>query len=100
MLKLKDEIKKTNVGVSIYIATKWPRYDVPSFFHWPTFRQYDLGLAYLIGVGIDRDQLMSMILDFIIIYITSMYILVFRNPVLMKRMQKVFWQFPTLDNIE
>lgn len=29
-----------------------------------------------------------------------MYVLFYRNPVLMKRMEKVFWNFPRLDNIE
>jgi hypothetical protein len=64
------------------------------------FRDYDLKLAYLLGIGIQRCQLSSMVLDFIIIYAISMYILIFRNPVIMKRMQKVFWQFPTLDDVD
>jgi len=86
-------------GVEIFIGSEWPRYAVPWFFHWKTFRSYNLKLAYLLGVGIEKGQLSSMILDFLIIYAVSMYILNFRNPVIMKRMQKVFWQFPALDDV-
>ena len=75
-------------------------FPIPVFFHFEYFRKYDLKIAYLLGIGIDRDQLESMLIDFALIYITSMYILHFRNPVLMKRMTKVFWQFPSLDNLD
>jgi hypothetical protein len=36
--------------------------------------------------------------DFLTLYVTSMYILTFRNPILRKTMTKVFWQFPTPDD--
>ena len=91
MSNLKDKIQESRSGVRIYVGTSWPRYAVPQFFHIKTFREYDLKLAYLIGVGIEKSQLVSMLVDFFIIYLTSMYILLFRNPVIMKRMQKVFW---------
>lgn len=35
-----------------------------------------------------------MILDFVSLYLVAMYILNYRNPVLVKSMRKVFWCFP------
>jgi hypothetical protein len=39
-------------------------------------------------------------IDTVNLFIVSMYILTFRNPVLVKRMTKVFWQFPSPENAE
>jgi len=73
-------------GVQIKIGNTWPRYAIPFFFHLENVRDYNLKLAYLMGVGIERPQIKSMVIDFIIIYWITMYIFLFRNPVIMKRM--------------
>ena len=76
-------------------------FPVPVFFYFTDiFKDHGLELAYLLGIGIDRDQLNGFIIDFVLIYVIQMYILHYRNPILMKRMQKVFWQFPTPDNLD
>mmetsp|Transcript_21579 Transcript_21579/g.33233 ORF Transcript_21579/g.33233 Transcript_21579/m.33233 type:complete len:262 (-) Transcript_21579:5310-6095(-) len=74
------------------------QFKIPLFFHHNFFQ--DLRICYLIGIGVDKDQVESLIIDFVNIYMVSMYILTFRNPVLRKSMQKVFWQFPSTDNME
>jgi hypothetical protein len=52
----------------------------------------DLKIAYFLGMGIDENFIgKTLILDFINIYIISMYVLIFRNPIIMKRVKKVFW---------
>jgi hypothetical protein len=59
----------------------------------------DLKVAYFLGMGIDENFIgKTLILDFINIYIISLYVLIFRNPIIMKRVKKVFWQFPSLDD--
>ena len=55
-------------------------------------------LAYMLGVGIDIQQVMALTLDFFNICLMTMYIFEFRNPVLSKKLKKVFWQFPTNDD--
>lgn len=42
----------------------------------------------------------SLAYDFVNIFIMTMYIFEFRNPILSKRLKKVFWQFPTTDDAE
>mmetsp|Transcript_34734 Transcript_34734/g.53326 ORF Transcript_34734/g.53326 Transcript_34734/m.53326 type:complete len:565 (-) Transcript_34734:5263-6957(-) len=69
-------------------------YLTPLFFKYNVFR--DLRLAYLIGIGIEQDQLKNLILDFFNLYLVSMYILHYRNPLLVKSVHKIFWQFPAL----
>lgn len=54
----------------------------------------------MIGIGVDKDQLENLIIDFVNLFMITVYIFAFRNPVLRKSMVKVFWQFPTSDNIE
>jgi hypothetical protein len=68
------------------------KYVVPWFFHYPAF--HDLKIAYLLGIGVDKDQVSNLTVDFINLFIVSMYIMTFRNPILVKSMSKVFWQFP------
>jgi len=54
-----------------------------------------LRLAYLVGVGVESQQVSNLILDFLNLFLVSMYILFYRNPVLVKGMKKVFWSFPS-----
>ena len=68
------------------------KYGVPLFFNYETF--HDLKLSFLLGIGINKDQIDNLILDFINLYLISMYILNYRNPILVKSMKKVFWCFP------
>jgi len=68
------------------------KYMIPFFFQFDVFR--DLRLSYLIGIGIDKTQVENLLLDFLNLYLVSMYVFHFRNPLLMKQMQKVFWVFP------
>ena len=75
------------------------KYPFPWFFHYPVFRD-NLNICYLIGIGVDKDQLENLIIDFVNLFMITIYIFTYRNPVLRKSMQKVFWQFPTSDNIE
>jgi hypothetical protein len=72
------------------------KYVIPLFFHYKEFR--DLKIDYLLGIGVDKDQVENLIVDFLTLYVISMYILTFRNPILRKSMTKVFWQFPTPDD--
>lgn len=58
----------------------------------------DLKLGYLVGIGIEQDQLKNLFFDFLNLYLVSMYILTYRNPLLLKTMRKVFWQFPSSDD--
>jgi len=62
---------------------------VPFFFHFKIFRF--LEIDYLLGIGIDKDQIQSLMLDFLNLYIVTMYVLIYRNPILVKRMKKDFW---------
>jgi hypothetical protein len=89
-------------GLENYPQNKDPKdltikYAIPWFFHYKNFQ--DLKIGYLIGVGIDGDQVRNLIFDFVNIYLCSMYILNYRNPVLSKEMKKVFWQFPSPSEI-
>jgi len=65
------------------------KYAIPWFFHYKQF--HDLRIGYLLGVGIDTDQVQNLVFDFINIYLVSMYIMNYRNPILSKSMAKVFW---------
>lgn len=69
------------------------KYAIPVFFHYQVF--HDLKLGYLIGIGIGQGQVQNLILDFINLYLVSMYVFHYRNPILIKAMRKVFWVFPT-----
>jgi hypothetical protein len=57
-----------------------------------------MSLSYMLGIGIDEQQVMSLTFDFINIFIITMIIFEFRNPILNKSLKKVFWQFPTKDD--
>jgi len=47
-------------------------------------------------MGVERYQLRTLVLDFLNLYLVSVYILHYRNPILVKTMQKVFWSFPSV----
>jgi hypothetical protein len=74
-----------------------PDFIVPIFFHISAFRDNML-LSFMLGVGIDRQQVWSLSLDFMNIFLMTQYIFIFRNPILQKTLKKVFWQFPTKDD--
>jgi hypothetical protein len=76
-----------------------PKYIFPLFFHSGFFRDH-MSLSYMLGVGIDRQQVWSLTFDYINIFLITMMIFEFRNPILNKSLKKVFWQFPTKDNTE
>jgi len=64
---------------------------IPVFLREPDSAARDIRLAYLLGIGVDRDQVENMLLDFLNIYIIAVYIFHYRNPILTKSMVKVFW---------
>jgi len=82
-----------------FMTGNMPDFPVPIFFHFAAFRD-NLMLSYMLGVGIDTQQVYSLTFDFVNIFLMTMYIYEFRNPVLNKTMKKVFWQFPTQDDRE
>lgn len=55
----------------------------------------DLRLTYLMGIAYEKSHLLILLLDFFNLYMVSMYILHYRNPILVKSMRKVFWRFPS-----
>lgn len=67
-----------------------PAYWFPLFFHLQVFRD-NLMLSYMLGVGIDQQQVQALTYDFLNLFIMTMYIFEFRNPVLSKSLKKVFW---------
>lgn len=68
---------------------------IPWFFHYDAFtRVGGLRLGYLLGMGISREQVNNLLIDFLNLYILTMYISIYRNPVLLRVMTKVFWQLP------
>jgi hypothetical protein len=73
-------------------------YAIPVMFHYKPF--WDLRICYLLGIGVDKDQVRDLIIDFVNLFIVSMYCMIYRNPILLKKMNKVFWQFPTPQNKE
>ena len=52
-------------------------------------------MTYLVGIGFEKSHIFNILLDFFNLYIVSMYILHYRNPILVKSMQKLFWRFPS-----
>lgn len=68
-------------------------YAVPVFFRTHVFRH--LRLALLLGIGVQRNQLEPLILDFVNLYLVSMYLYHYGNPLLEQHMKKVFWSFPS-----
>lgn len=50
------------------------------------------------GIGIEQDQLQNLFVDFFNLFLVSMYILNFRNPLLVKSVKKIFWQFPSAND--
>jgi len=67
-----------------------PKLFLPLFFHIRIFRD-KMMLSYMLGIGVDQQQVKSLVFDFINIYVMSMYILNFRNPILNKNVSKVYW---------
>ena len=57
------------------------KYPFPWFFHYPVFRD-NLNICYLIGIGVDKDQLENLIIDFVNLFMITIYIFTYRNPVL------------------
>ena len=57
-------------------------------------KKHFLKIAYFLGFGINSVQLENLMLDFFNLYLVSMYILYFRNPIFEKNMKKVFWKYP------
>ena len=55
----------------------------------------DLRLSYLIGIGVETAQVKNLLLDFLNLYLVSMYVLNNRNPILIKIVKKIFWSFPS-----
>jgi len=45
----------------------------------------------MLGIGVDQQQVKSLVFDFINIYVMTMYIFNFRNPILNKNVSKVYW---------
>lgn len=68
------------------------KYAIPVFYKYECFR--DLDFSYLLGIGVSRHQIESLVLDFLNLSIITMYVINFRNPLLFKSMKKVFWAFP------
>jgi hypothetical protein len=52
-------------------------------------------MTYLVGIGFEKSQIFTIIVDFLSLYAISMYILHYRNPILAKSMEKIFWRFPS-----
>jgi len=80
-----------------YPANKNPenldvKYRFPLFFKFEVLR--DLKMAYLVGIGVEKIQVSNLLLDFLNLYLVSMYILHYRNPLLVKSVEKIFWSFP------
>ena len=63
------------------------------FFRFEVFR--DLELSYLLGFGVESSQVQNLLLDFLNLYLVSMYVFNNRNPVLIKIVKKIFWRFPS-----
>ena len=72
-------------------------YPIPIFLHNPKYQ--DLKFGYFLGIGIDRTQLEWLFLDFVILSMISYYILGFTNPIFLDTTEKVFWKFPTPNDI-
>jgi hypothetical protein len=68
----------------------------PIIFRFEAFlgKKHFLEMAYFLGIGINSVQLENLMLDFFNLYLVSMYILYFRNPIFEKDMKKVFWKYP------
>ena len=76
-----------------------PLYVLPVFFQLQVFRD-NLMISYMLGVGVDKQQVVSLTFDFINLFVMTMYIFEFRNPILNKSLKKVFWAFPSKDDTE
>ena len=63
------------------------------FFRIHVFRH--LPNSLLLGIGVQKNQLEPLILDFINLYLVSMYLYHYGNPLLEQSMKKVFWSFPS-----
>jgi hypothetical protein len=80
----KDSMPDTEMGI---------KYSIPLFFNMQVFK--DLELDYFLGIGVAKIQINNLLLDFVNLFLVSIYLLNFRNPILIKSMKKVFWEFPT-----
>lgn len=57
-------------------------YAIPFVFHYKQF--HNLRYCYLLGFGVDKDQVNNLLLDFINLFIVSAYVMIYRNPILLK----------------
>lgn len=55
-------------------------------------------ICYILGIGVEKEQVASLALDFVNMALITVYIMTYRNPILRKSMRKVFFQFPQPDN--
>jgi hypothetical protein len=53
----------------------------------------DSSICIMLGLGLQRSQLTNLIYDFVSLYIASMYIYYFGNPLF--TVKKIFWSFPS-----
>ena len=68
---------------------------IPWFYHYDALsKPGGLRLGYFLGMGISQEQVSNLLIDFFVLYILTMYITIYRNPVLLRIMTKVFWQLP------
>jgi hypothetical protein len=68
------------------------KYVIPVFFKMDAFKE--LRVCYLLGVGVERSQMLNIYFDFMILYCTAMYLVTYGNPLLQHSLEKVFWSFP------
>ena len=64
-----------------------PKYILPLFFHFGLFRDH-MSLSYMLGIGVDKQKIAALTFDFINIFLISMMIFEFRNPILNKNLKK------------
>ena len=69
---------------------------IPVFFEFKIFRSIEID--DLIGVGLFKEKLHYLILDFFVLVMISTYTMYQSNPVLQDSMKKVFWCFPSKDD--
>ncbi len=55
----------------------------------------DLHFTAFLGIGVEHSQTRSLVFDFLNLYLVSMYIASFRNPILATSLRKIFWRFPS-----
>jgi hypothetical protein len=68
-------------------------YAIPVFLKIPFFRN-DMRLMYFLGIGLQAEQIGNLIVDFIALYLISIYLFFYGHPLLNTSMKKVYWSFP------